>query len=166
MTYFSSGPVKGQRKNKKTKSILVDVLVRLLQRHDKTRNQYFIAAPLNFIGNVFISLDFNHLFTEVLYVLTVFLPHKQVVTHGSCTNLSTSAGESSFPSSWSCFYEAMPLLLQRCASGHCHPEWWKFSLSFLQRDPKGFGATPAVFLELFSPSALGKFQFQLKQNNF
>lgn len=92
--------------------------------------------------------------------LTMFFPHKHVATHRSCTSLSTSAGESSFPSSWSCFYEAMPLLLQRCASGHCHPEWWNFSLSFRQRDPEGFGATLAVFRSSFHPQLWVKSQFK------
>lgn len=58
----------------------------------------------------------------------------------------------------------MPLLLQRCASGHCHPEWWHFSLSFLHWDPEGFGATPACFQSSFHTQLWVKSQFQLKQS--
>lgn len=80
----------------------------------------------------------------------------------SHTSLSRSAPESSSPSSWSCFYEAMTLLLQRCASGHCPPEWWNFSLGVFQQDPEGFGATPAVIRSSFSKLGL-KSRIQLKR---
>lgn len=112
------------------------------------RNSCFIAAPLSFHLILFQSSSWeSSLFLQLRF---------------SHTSLSRSAPESSSPSSWSCFYEAVTLLLQRCASGHCHPEWWNFSLGVFLQDPEGFGATPAVIWSSFSKLGL-KSRIQLKR---
>lgn len=93
--------------------------------------------------------------------LFLHLPHNHVVTQRCCTSLFRSDGESSFPSSWSCFYEAMTLLLRRCASGHCHLEWWNFSLGFFQWDPEG--SSSAVIRSSFPTPTLVKVPAGAKQ---
>lgn len=129
------------------------VLVLSCQNYDHLWQQMISASLWNELLMRYCSpFEFSFAFVSIicwrkfLYFFTNVSP-----TQPCCNSppLHTALQVSSFPSSWSCFYEAMTLLLQRCAAGHCHPEWWNSSLGVFQQDPEGFGATRLLFRALF-----------------
>lgn len=154
VTYFNSGPVR--HKHFYTFDVSTNIIDSCLRWCSSVKTTTITGNIMKPVTNallqhlwVFISFGFNHLLGKVLSFFTNVSPTQPCCNSPS---LFRSARQRSFPSSWSCFYEAMTLLLQRCASGHCHPEWWNFSLGFFQQGPEGFGATPAVIHSSFPNS--------------